>query len=72
VIREVVRGGAEAVVDFFGRLEKTLRTVMMLTGSRGVADLRRGIVWQKPEFTAAVDSFARAEVPADAPASVRR
>ena len=43
------------MVAFFERLEKTLRTVMMLTGSRRVSDLRRGTVWQTPEFTAAVD-----------------
>jgi isopentenyl-diphosphate Delta-isomerase len=61
VIREVVRGGTEAVVAFFGRLEKTLRTVMVLTGSGSISDLRRGATWQTPEFTAAVDAFAKAE-----------
>jgi isopentenyl-diphosphate Delta-isomerase len=64
VIREVVRGGAEAVVGFFGRLEHTLRTVMMLTGSRKVSDLRRGTVWQTPEFAAGVQALTRAEAPA--------
>jgi isopentenyl-diphosphate delta-isomerase type 2 len=64
VIREVVRGGVEAAVAFFGRLEKTLRTVMLLTGSRRVSDLRRGTVWQTPEFAAAVRSFASAEAQA--------
>ncbi len=61
VIREVVRGGPDAVVAFFGHLEKTLRTVMMLTGSRRVSDLRRGTVWQTPELAGAADAFTKAE-----------
>ena len=68
VIREVVRGGPEAVVQFFGRLEKALRTVMILTGSRRVSDLRRGTIWQTPEFSAAVDAFTKAETQAAPPA----
>ena len=71
VIREVVRGGVEAVVALFGRLEKTLRTAMVLTGSRRISDLRRGITWQTPEFTAMVEAFTRAEVRASAPVPER-
>ena len=60
VIRAVVDGGAEAVIRWFRTLEKTLRTVMMLTGSRTVADLRRGVTWREPGFQARVDAFLAA------------
>ena len=59
-IRAVTAGGTEAVVKMFRRLEKTLRTVMLLTGSRTTADLRRGTVWLEPAFAASVESFERA------------
>jgi len=61
VIREAVKGGAEAVVSFFRRMEKALRTVMVLTGSRTIADLRRGTVWLEPGFAAAVEKFRSAD-----------
>jgi isopentenyl diphosphate isomerase/L-lactate dehydrogenase-like FMN-dependent dehydrogenase len=61
VIRTVVEGGAEAVVQYFEALGRTLRSVMLLTGSRRVADLARGVTWREPGFAAAVDSFTRAE-----------
>jgi isopentenyl-diphosphate delta-isomerase len=60
VIRAVASGGVPAVAGFFRAMEKTLRTVMMLSGSRTVADLRRGTLWQEPGFAAAVDSLTRA------------
>ena len=59
-IRAVTAGGAEAVVKYFRGLEKTLRTVMLLTGSRTTADLRRGTVWLEPSLAASVKSFRRA------------
>jgi isopentenyl-diphosphate delta-isomerase len=61
VIRAVVAGGAEAVVQYFEALGRTLRAVMLLTGSRRVADLARGVTWHEPGFAAAVDSFVGAE-----------
>jgi isopentenyl-diphosphate delta-isomerase len=61
VIRAVVSGGDEAVVRLFRAMERTLRTVMLLTGSRSVSDLRRGTIWREPGFAAAVDSYAKAE-----------
>lgn len=61
VIRAVVSGGDEAVVRLFRAMERTLRTVMLLTGSRRVSDLRRGTIWREPGFAAAVDSYAKAE-----------
>jgi len=59
VIRAVVAGGAEAVVRLFRGLERTLRAIMVMTGSRNLADLRRGTTWLEPSFAAAVQSFSR-------------
>ena len=59
VIRAVVGGGADAVVSLFRSMERSLRAVMMMTASRTVADLRRGITWREPGFAAAVDSVSR-------------
>jgi isopentenyl-diphosphate delta-isomerase type 2 len=59
-IRAVTAEGTEGVVKMYRRLEKTLRAVMLLTGSRTTADLRRGIVWLEPPLAAAVESFERA------------
>jgi isopentenyl diphosphate isomerase/L-lactate dehydrogenase-like FMN-dependent dehydrogenase len=47
-IRRVVEGGAEAVVKTIRELERTLRAAMLLTGSRNLAELRRGVVWLDP------------------------
>jgi len=66
VIREAARGGAGAVVGFFRRLEKTLRTIMLLTASRTVRDLRKGRTWSEPGFAAALDSFRKSLAHADA------
>lgn len=60
VIRAVVGGGAGAVVKLFRGLEKTLRVVMMMTGSRTTSDLRRGTVWLDPALAVSVESFLRA------------
>jgi isopentenyl-diphosphate delta-isomerase type 2 len=59
-IREAVTGGAQAVVSLFRRLERTLRAVMVMTGSRTVADLRRGTIWRTPEFEAEVAALRQA------------
>ncbi len=61
VIRAVARGGAAAVVELFRRMEKTLRKVMILTGSRTVADLRRGTVWLEPGLQAMAQGIADAD-----------
>ena len=60
VIRAVVEGGTEAVVKLYRRLERTLRIVMLMTGSRTTSDLRRGTVWLDPGLSASVESFLRA------------
>jgi isopentenyl-diphosphate delta-isomerase type 2 len=59
-IREAVSGGEAAVVRLFRGLERTLRAVMIMTGSRTVDDLRRGKLWQKPSFAAEAESLRRA------------
>ena len=60
-IRAVAEGGAKAVVKLFRRMEMTLRMVMILTGSRSVADLRRGTVWLEPALKQAAQALAEAD-----------
>jgi len=57
VVRAVTSGGSAAVVKLFRRMQRTLRTAMLLTGSRTLADLRRGTVWMEPSLAASVESF---------------
>jgi isopentenyl-diphosphate delta-isomerase type 2 len=59
--RRVVAGGAKAVVAYLDELEQVLRAVMVLTGSRNLAELRRGRLWFSPEFAAAVKALREAE-----------
>jgi isopentenyl-diphosphate delta-isomerase len=61
LIRQVVAGGAEAVVRYLDRLENTLRSVLILTGSRTAAELRAGKFWLDPAFTDSVAAFRTAE-----------
>jgi isopentenyl-diphosphate delta-isomerase len=60
-IREVCAGGAEAVGALLRRLEHSFRTAMLLTGSRTLEDLRRGVLWAEPGFTAAVEALSAAD-----------
>ena len=61
VIREVTAGGADAVIGFFRRLEKTLRAAMLLTGSSDIQALRRATTWREAAFSAELNAFLRAE-----------
>jgi isopentenyl-diphosphate delta-isomerase type 2 len=61
LIREVLAGGAEAAVRYLDRLENTLRSVMILTASQTPAELGKGKIWLDPGFSAAVNSFQKAE-----------
>ena len=61
LIRRVVAGGAEAVVSYLERLENTLRSVLILTGSSTVAELRSGKFWLDPAFAESVAAFRAAE-----------
>jgi isopentenyl-diphosphate delta-isomerase len=60
-IREAVAGGAEAVIRLVRRLELAFRAAMVLTGSRTLADLRRGVLWPDPAFTSAVEGLRAAD-----------
>ncbi|HEY9594977.1 MAG TPA: type 2 isopentenyl-diphosphate Delta-isomerase [Spirochaetia bacterium] len=61
VIRAVVADGVAGVTRYFRALERTLRTVMPLTGSRTIAELQRGVTWREPVFQARVDAFLGAQ-----------
>jgi isopentenyl-diphosphate delta-isomerase type 2 len=61
-IREVCAGGAEAVIGLVRRLELSFRAAMLLTGSRTLADLRRGVLWPEPSFSAAVEALRAADL----------
>jgi isopentenyl-diphosphate delta-isomerase type 2 len=60
-IRAVAEGGAKSVVKLFRRMERTLKIVMILTGSRSVADLRRGTLWLEPGVQQAARALAEAD-----------
>ncbi len=60
-IREVCAGGAEAVIRLIHRLEISLRAAMLLTGSRTLKDLRRGVLWAEPGFTSVVEALRAAD-----------
>jgi isopentenyl-diphosphate Delta-isomerase len=57
VARAAAAGGAQAVVDWFRAVERSFRAVMLLTGSRTLAELREGTFWLEPSFSASVDAF---------------
>jgi isopentenyl-diphosphate delta-isomerase type 2 len=61
LIRQVVAGGADAVAAYLDRLENTLRSVMILTGSKTAAELRTGRIWLDPGFAGAVSAFQAAD-----------
>jgi len=60
-VREVVTGGAAAVVARIRSLEAVFRAVMVLTGSRTLDDLRKDKIWLEPGFAAEVQAFRQAE-----------
>jgi isopentenyl diphosphate isomerase/L-lactate dehydrogenase-like FMN-dependent dehydrogenase len=60
-IRAVCTGGAEAVIELVRRLELSFRSAMLLTGSRTLNDLRRGVLWAEPGFTSAVEALRAAD-----------
>ena len=59
--RAVVEGGADGVVELVARLDRTLRRVMLLTGSRDLAALRRGKVWMDPQLVESARGLGAAE-----------
>lgn len=61
LIRCAAQGGAEAVVAWLRSAEEAFRAAMVLTGSRTLADLRRGVLWADPPFTASVAALRAAD-----------
>lgn len=59
-IRAVTEQGVEGVVTFVERMEKILRSVMVLTGSRDLDELRRQPYWFDPDFASSLRSFRQA------------
>jgi isopentenyl-diphosphate delta-isomerase type 2 len=66
MVRAVTEGGVEAVLRYVDQLDQVLRNVMMLTGSRSIADLRSRRLMRTRPFDEAVASLREAE--ADWPA----
>ncbi len=57
--KAAAEGGAAAVVAYVRRLERVLRAVMLLTGSRTPADLARpGVLLRSVEFEAEAKAIA--------------
>ncbi len=54
LIRAIDEGGAEKAIELIARYEKVLRTVMMLTGSRSLAELRSVRLQRSAAFQEAV------------------
>jgi isopentenyl-diphosphate Delta-isomerase len=64
-IRAVHAGGAEAVVEEVRRIERVLRSVMLLTGCRTPGDLSRGRIMRTAEFMHAVTELRNSADPLD-------
>jgi isopentenyl-diphosphate delta-isomerase len=60
-LRAVQRGGVEAAIRLAHQLEQAFRAAMVLTGSRTLHDLRRGVLWADPAFTASVSALRAAD-----------
>jgi isopentenyl-diphosphate delta-isomerase len=56
-----VEGGGEAALAYIERVATGLRASMLLTGSRRVADLRRGILRFDPGFLAEARELAESD-----------
>jgi hypothetical protein len=63
-IRRVTAGGAEAVVRAIREQEQVLRAAMVITGSRTLADLRRGVVWLESALEHAAARLRQADATA--------
>jgi isopentenyl-diphosphate delta-isomerase type 2 len=60
-IRAVHAGGVDSAVAYGRRVEKVLRTAMLLSGSRRVSDLRKTPLWLSRELRADAAAVAGAE-----------
>lgn len=75
LIRTVRDGGVEGTVRFVRRLERVLRSVLLLTGSRDLEQLRAAPRWLEPELTGYVEAlraaFTRGEAGPEDPTGTR-
>jgi len=60
LIRLLHASGSEAVIKKIRQIEKTLRTIMMLTGSNNLTELRQAQMWQEPVFFHQLSAFKKA------------
>ena len=61
-IREFKFSKKDGVIRRIGEIEKTLRAVMLLTGSHDIHQLRQTRFWRKPDFTESVKALKDAEI----------
>ena len=60
-IRAVHAGGVDAAVAYGRRIEKVLRTAMLLSGSRTVSALQRAPIWLSRELREDAEALVEAE-----------
>jgi isopentenyl-diphosphate delta-isomerase type 2 len=61
-IRAVTSGGVERALRLIRRLDRTLRTVMVLTGSKDLVNLRKNKLWMESDFAYRLESLEKALV----------
>jgi len=61
-IREFKSSNMDGVIQYISKIEKTLRAVMLLTGSHDVHQLRQARFWRNPEFEQSVKALKDAEI----------
>ncbi|MBN2443434.1 MAG: type 2 isopentenyl-diphosphate Delta-isomerase [Spirochaetales bacterium] len=59
-IRAVHAGGVEKVCSFVEEIEKTLRSVMVLSGVRDIPGLKNVPLWREPSYIQLLDSLKKA------------
>jgi isopentenyl-diphosphate delta-isomerase len=57
----VVQDGRDGVIQHFDDLEKTLRDVMLLTGSRNLAELKDQPLWFTPGFSQLLANYRQGQ-----------
>lgn len=61
MVRSVVSGGRDAVVETVKALRRDLAAMMLLVGAKDVAALSKTSLWFSPAFSASLESFLLAE-----------
>jgi isopentenyl-diphosphate delta-isomerase len=57
----MVQDGRDGVIQHFDDLEKTLRDVMLLTGSRNLAELKDQPLWFTPGFSQLLANYRQGQ-----------